>query len=161
MYRNTIIFRRTVNFVPVGTPTCHHIYFLYSVLHFASQLSFLCLHTHPCNDPDNSRLTVTVYSVLCFSSQQAPLSLISDSRTESGRNYFSITHQSNSLSERVVLMCNGELVRKSEISERGSCCKEKRRTEYAVTIKWLLTRPVHGWVCRQRKESCESKRRTE
>ena len=31
----------------VGTPTCHHISFPYSVLHFTSQLSFLCLHTNP------------------------------------------------------------------------------------------------------------------
>ena len=90
----------------MGTPTCHHISFLYSVLRFASQLSFLCLYTHPCTDPDNSRLTVTAYSVRRFYSQQKPISLISDSRTESDRNYFSITRQSNSLNERVALMCN-------------------------------------------------------
>jgi len=30
----------------VGAPTCHHISFLYSVLRFASQLYFLCLHTN-------------------------------------------------------------------------------------------------------------------
>jgi hypothetical protein len=67
---------------------------------------FLCLHTHPCTDPDNSRLTVTAYSVLRFYSQQNPISLISDSRTESDRNYFSITRQGNPLNERIVLMCN-------------------------------------------------------
>ena len=41
--------------------------FLYSVLRFSSQLSFLCLHTTPRTDPDNSRLTVTAYSILHFS----------------------------------------------------------------------------------------------
>jgi len=43
----------------VGTPTCHHISFPYSVLCFTSQLSFLCLHTNPHNDPDNSNFTTT------------------------------------------------------------------------------------------------------
>jgi len=43
-------------------------------------------------------------------------------------------------------------LRESEISERGSRCKEKRKTEYAMTVKQLLS--VYGWVFRQRKESC-------
>ena len=83
----------TRNIKCVGTPTCHHSYFLYSALRFASQLSCLCLHTHPCTDPDNCRLIVMAYSVLRFSSQQDPFSINSDSRTESYRNCFSITHQ--------------------------------------------------------------------
>jgi len=36
------------------------------------QLSFLCLVTNPCTDPDKGRLTITAYSVLRFSSQQDP-----------------------------------------------------------------------------------------
>jgi hypothetical protein len=43
----------------VGTPTCHSISFPYSALRFTSQLSFLCLHTNPHTDPDNSNLTTT------------------------------------------------------------------------------------------------------
>jgi len=41
----------------MGTPTFHNIYFPYSILHFTSQLTFLCLHTNPCTDLDNSCLT--------------------------------------------------------------------------------------------------------
>jgi len=43
----------------VGTLTRHQISFPYSVIHFTSQLSFLCLHTNPHTDPDNSILTTT------------------------------------------------------------------------------------------------------
>ena len=39
----------------------------------------------------------------------------------------------------------------------GSCCEEKRRTEYAVMVKRPLSGSVHGLVTRQRKESCEVK----
>ena len=49
----------TLKYILVGTPTCHHNSFLYSVLYFTSQLSFLCLHTNPHTDPDNSNLTTT------------------------------------------------------------------------------------------------------
>ena len=38
-----------------------------------------------------------------------------------------------------------------------SCCEEKRRTTYAVTVKQLLS----GSLCGQRKETCETKRRFE
>ena len=43
----------------------------------------------------------------------------------------------------------------------GSCCEENWRTEYAVMVKRLFSGSVHGLVCRQRKESCEAKQRTE
>jgi len=39
----------------------------------------------------------------------------------------------------------------------GSCCEEKRRTEYAVTVKRQLSGSLRG----QRKETCDVKRRTE
>ena len=55
--------------------------FPYSVLRLTSQLSFLCLHTSPRTDSDNSRLAVTAYSVLRLSPQQYPLSLVSDPHT--------------------------------------------------------------------------------
>jgi len=47
-------------FAGLGTPTWHHIPFLHSVSRFSSQLSFLCLHTYLCTNPDNGRLIVTV-----------------------------------------------------------------------------------------------------
>ena len=40
-----------------------------------------------------------------------------------------------------------------------SCCEEKRKTEYVVKVKQMLTGSVLEMVCRQRKESCEAKRR--
>ena len=43
----------------------------------------------------------------------------------------------------------------------GSCCEEKQRTEYAVTVKELVSGSVRGFVTRQRKQSCEVKWRTE
>ena len=44
------------------------------------------------------------------------------------------------------------------LEREGSCCEEKWRTEYAVTVKRLLSGSVCGLVTRQRKESCEVKR---
>jgi len=41
-----------------------------------------------------------------------------------------------------------------------SCCEVKRRIEYAVTFKQLLSGLVHGLVIRWRKESWEVRRRT-
>jgi hypothetical protein len=55
-------------------------------------------------------------------------------------------------------MRNDEIV---EDSERGSHCEEKRRTENVVMVKQLLSGSVYGRVFRQRKESCDAKRRTE
>ena len=52
---------------PVGTPTCHHISFPYSAFRFTSQLSFLCLHTNPHTDSDNSNLTTTARHSLASS----------------------------------------------------------------------------------------------
>jgi len=63
----------------VATPKRRHTSFIYSIPSFISQLSFLCLVTNPHTDPENGRLTVTAYSVLRFSSQQGPLSPVSDS----------------------------------------------------------------------------------
>ena len=57
----------------VGTPTWHHTPSLYSVLHFASQLPFLCLATNPRTNSDNSHLTVTAFSVLIFLHTKTPL----------------------------------------------------------------------------------------
>jgi hypothetical protein len=62
----------------LGTPTQQHISFLCLVLRLPSQ-SFFCLHTAPCTDSDNSRLTITAMlplsnSSLCSTLQnQAPL----------------------------------------------------------------------------------------
>jgi hypothetical protein len=44
------------------------------------------------------------------------------------------------------------LMRNSEIGER---------TESAMMVKQLLSGSVYGWVFRQRKKSCDAKRRTE
>ena len=66
----------------VGIPPHRHISFSYSVLRFASQLSFLCLHTNPHTDPDNSRVTDTVYSVLRFASQLSFLCLHANPHTD-------------------------------------------------------------------------------
>jgi hypothetical protein len=47
------------------------------------------------------------------------------------------------------------------LRERERCCKGRRRTEYAVTVKRLLSGSVRGLACRKRKEGCEEKRKTE
>lgn len=45
--------------------------------------------------------------------------------------------------------------------ERGeSCCEVKRRIEYAVTVKQLLSGSVCGLVIGWSKENCEVRRRT-
>jgi len=41
--------------------------------------------------------------------------------------------------------------------EGESCSEVEQRTEYAVTVKWLLSGSVRGLVTAQRKESCEVK----
>ena len=56
---------------------------------------------------------------------------------------------------RLIWCVNQRLVRGE------SCCEEKRRTEYAVSVKRPLSGLLCGLVCRQRKESCKEKRRTE
>jgi len=79
---------------------------IFSVFRFASQLSVLCLNTHPYTDPDNSCLTIMAFSVLRISSQWDHLSLHSDSRSVLDLNYFTVTHQSNSPSRSNASICS-------------------------------------------------------